>query len=311
MKKKWLTLLVTSLFILTLLSGCVEQKGRDESIPDDAVKMIPETDTFPPVLHSDEWMQPVLMPGPINTAGGEDAPVVTPDGNTFFFFFTPDVSIPATEQLSDGVTGIWWSTKTNGVWSEPERVLLTTSLALDGPLCIHEDTLWFCSARVGNFRELDIYTADLENDEWQNWQNAGELLNKEYEVGELYLTSDGNTMYFDSSREGGYGGKDIWVIEKENGSWTEPVNLGPTINDDQDQGWLFVNPDGTELWYGANGGIYRSIKNGTDWNDPELIISNFVGDPAIDDEGNIYFTHHYFTAEMDHIEADIYVCYKK
>jgi len=311
MKKKWLTLLVTSLFILTLLSGCVEQKGRDESIPDDAVKMSPETDTFPPVLYSDEWMQPVLMPGPINTAGGEDAPVVTPDGNTFFFFFTPDVSIPATEQLSDGVTGIWWSTKTNGVWSEPERVLLTTSLALDGPLCIHEDTLWFCSARVGNFRELDIYTADLENDEWQNWQNAGELLNKEYEVGELYLTSDGNTMYFDSSRDGGYGGKDIWVIEKENGSWTEPVNLGPTINDDQDQGWLYVNPDGTELWYGATGGIYRSIKNGTEWNDPELIISNFVGDPAIDDEGNIYFTHHYFTAEMDRIEADIYVCYKK
>jgi len=293
------------------LSGCVEERSREDSIPDDAVKMTPETDAFPPALHSDEWMQPIPMEGPINTAGAEDAPVITPDGNTFIFFFTPDVSIPANEQLTDGVTGIWWSTKTNGVWSEPERALLTTSLALDGPLCIHDNTLWFCSARVGNYRDLDIYTANLENGEWQNWENVGELLNKEYEVGELYLTADGNTMYFDSSRTGGYGGKDIWVTTKENGEWTQPENLGPTINDDQDQGWLYVTADGSELWYGSVGGIFRSRLNGTSWNEPELIVSNFVGDPGIDDEGNLYFTHHYFTTDMQHIEADIYVCYKK
>ena len=310
------TQILLSLTIFTLLfmsiSGCVDEtKTRDEAIPDDAVKMTPETDAFPPILHSDEWEDPVPMPGPINTAGAEDAPVITPDGKTFLFFFTPDVTVPANEQLTDDVTGIWWSTKTNDEWSEPQRALLTNSLALDGPLCIHDNTLWFCSARVGNYRELDIYTAELQNNEWSNWQNVGELLNKDYEVGELYLTADGNTMYFDSSKEGGYGEKDIWVIEKENNQWTEPDNLGPTINDDQNQGWLYITPDGTELWYGHGVGIHRAIKNGSGWDEPELIVSNWVGDPALDNDGNLYFTHHYFSEEMERIEADIYVCYKK
>lgn len=294
---------------MMFITGCVDEVSREDAIPDNAVKMTPDTDVFPPVIHSEEWLQPVPMGGPINTAGAEDAPVITPDGNTFFFFFTPDVKVPANEQLTDGVTGIWWSTKNNGVWSEPERAELSTSLALDGPLCIHNNILWFCSARVGNYRELDIYTAELVNDEWKNWENAGELLNKNYEVGELYLTADGSTMYFDSSRAGGLGGKDIWVIEKENNQWMEPVNLGSTINNEKDQGWLYVSPDGSELWYTEEVGIYRSKKNSTGWDEPELIISGFVGDPAIDNEGNIYFTHHYFTAEMEHIEADIYVAY--
>jgi hypothetical protein len=45
--------------------------------------------------------------------------------------------------------------------------------------------------------------------------------------------------------------------------------------------------------------------------EPEEIISNFAGDPGLDDEGNIYFTHHFFNEAMERIEADIYVAYRK
>lgn len=311
--KKIALILIIGLFIggYYLITRSVDETSRKEAIPENAIKMNPGKDVFLPVVHSDEWMQPIPMEGPINTAGAEDAPVISPDGNTFLFFFTPDVHVPPNKQLSDRVTGIWWTTKTNGVWSEPQRAYLTTSLALDGPLCIHNNILWFCSARVGNYRELDIITAKLVNGKWQNWENAGELLNRDYEVGELYLTADGLTMYFDSSRAGGYGGKDIWVIEKENNQWMEPVNLGETINNEKDQGWLFVTPDGNELWFTEDVCIYRCKKNSTGWDEPELIVSGFVGDPAIDNEGNLYFTHHYFSEEMEHIEADIYVAYHK
>jgi outer membrane protein OmpA-like peptidoglycan-associated protein len=37
-------------------------------------------------------------------------------------------------------------------------------------------------------------------------------------------------MFFTSSREGGYGGTDIWVSEKQDGVWGQPYNLGPNIN---------------------------------------------------------------------------------
>ena len=41
---------------------------------------------------------------PVNTSGREDSPFLLPDGQTLYFFFTPDVSIPAEKQLFDGVT---------------------------------------------------------------------------------------------------------------------------------------------------------------------------------------------------------------
>lgn len=37
-------------------------------------------------------------------------------------------------------------------------------------------------------------------------------------------------MFFTSAREGGFGGTDIWVSEKREGVWNEPINLGPRVN---------------------------------------------------------------------------------
>jgi hypothetical protein len=35
-----------------------------------------------------------------------------------------------------------------------------------------------------------------------------------------------------------------------------------------------------------------------------------AGEPSIDEEGNVYFVHHFFDGDKM-IEADIYVAYKK
>lgn len=314
-----LSCLLVFIVMLCSFSGCISNNKRLASIPSDAIKMTPENDVFPPVLHSDEWEYPIPMPGPINTAGAEDAPVISPDGNLFIFFFTPDVTVSPEKQVLDGVSGIWWVTKEDGIWGEPQKAILNIGLSLDGPLCIQGNTLWFCSARSGTYRELDIFTAELENNRWRNWKNAGELLNVEYQVGELYLTADGTTMFFDSSREGGFGGKDLWMTCKVQGQWSEPVNLGPQINTALDEGWPYVTSDGKELWYtswsalGYQGpAIFRTMQDELGhWSQPEEIISNFAGDPALDAKGNIYFTHHFYSEDMEMIEADIYVAYKR
>ncbi len=79
---------------------------REGAIPADAVKMTPATDLDPPVVNSAEFEAPVPMPGPVDTAGAEDSPFITPDGQDFYFFFTPDVRADVTKQLLDHVTGI-------------------------------------------------------------------------------------------------------------------------------------------------------------------------------------------------------------
>jgi hypothetical protein len=286
---------------------------RESTIPADAVKITPEMDIYPPILHSDEFEEPAPMPHPINTKGVEDSAFITPDGQNFYVWFTPDPNIPVQEQLIDGVTGIYWSKKVNGAWQEPERLILNDDLSLDGCLFVQGNEAWFCSARAGNFRELDVWTAQLKNGKWENWQNAGEQLNLDYLVGEMHITSDGKRMYYHSEREGGKGGYDIYVLKKEGGAWQPPEPVD-AINTEEYEGWPFINEEMDELWftrtYMGTPAIYRSnLVNGT-WQEPELVVSQFAGEPTLDKEGNLYFTHHFYE-DGTMLEADIYVAYKK
>jgi hypothetical protein len=88
-----------------------ENVDRLAKIPAAAVKMSPATDEHPPVLLSDEFEDPLPVPGAVNTAGAEDSPFIPPDGGTLFFFFTPDVTVPVEKQLLDGATGSTYRAK--------------------------------------------------------------------------------------------------------------------------------------------------------------------------------------------------------
>jgi hypothetical protein len=282
--------------------------NRESSVPADAVKMSPDSDAHPPQMHSSGFENPMPVPGLVNTAGAEDSPFITPDGNTLYFFFTPDVKTPADKQLLDGVTGIYRSVKVNGEWAEPERIALQDpgKLALDGCEFILGDRMWFCSAREG-YDGIHWFTAGLAEGVWQNWQNAD--FDPEYQVGELHISRDGKELYFHSGKPGGKGGLDIWVSKKVDGAWQDPVNV-TAVNTADGEGWPALNPAEDELWFYRNYGIWRSKKVNGEWLAPELIISTMAGEPSIDEDGNVYFVHHFFDGDKM-IEADIYVAYKK
>ena len=292
-----------------------ELPTRENAIPTGAIKSTPETDIYPPILNSGEWNQPIPIAAAVNTAGGEDSPFILPDGNTLYFFFTPNVTVPAEKQLLDGVTGIYTSKKENGEWMPAERVKLQDAgkLALDGAQFIQDDTMWFASAREG-YTGVNLFTARLVVDKWMNWQYVGDKLMKDYQVGEMHITADGNTMYFHSGRTGGLGGLDIWTTQKVNGEWQTPKHV-EAVNSPEDEGWPFVSQDGTELWftrtYNGSPGIYRSTKLNGVWQEAELVVSQFAGEPTLDEEGNLYFVHHFFNNQGKMLEADIYVATKK
>lgn len=299
------------LLAVMLVFGCaqkqIEPADRMASIPANATKMTPSMDVYPPKVHSPGWAEPVPLPSPINTAGAEDSPFITPDGNELYFFFTPNPNLPPQEQLMDNVTGIYYSRKENGQWSEPERIILNDDIGLDGCHFIEGDTMWFCTVRKGNYRPIDIFTAKKTNGIWGGWQNVGRLLNVDYLVGELHL--HGNELYYHSEREGGIGEMDIWVTRNESGSWSKPENVYQ-VNTVGTEGWPFITSDGNELWFlrmvNGSPGIMRSEKENGSFAEPELIISSFAGEPSLDDEGNIYFVHHFYNNSVM-IEADIYV----
>ena len=305
---------------LLLVRGCnktEEQEDypevhREDKLPADIAKRGPKTDHHPTILHSNEYQLPVPLPYPINTAGAEDCPVITPDGKMIYFFFTPDVRVPPEKQLLDSVTGTYVSHKSAEGWSTPQRVWLQDpgKLSLDSTLCVKDDEMWFCSDREG-YEGMNMFTAELIDGQWTNWEYVGDRLMKEIQIGEVYLHED--NLFFHSDRPGGKGGLDLWVTTREGDGWADPVNI-EAVNTTVDEGFPFISTDGTELWftrtYMGTPAIFRSLKVNGAWGEPEMILSQFAGGATLDDAGNIYFAHHYFeNGEM--IEADIYVAYKK
>ncbi len=317
--KSFFQLSLITLFLLTL-SSCSDSPlppstptpipSRSSRIADNAEKMGPANDHHPPVLHNQDWEEPIPMPGPINTAGGEDSPFITPDGKTFYFFFTPDVSIPAEKQLADSVTGIYKSSLINGSWSEPERVILNDDLALDGCPMVLGDQLWFCSARAG-YSGIQWLKAIYENGNWGSWEIIE--YDPAYQVGELHITADGEELYFHSSRPGSLGANDIWVSRMLDGTWGEPENL-TLVNSEEDDSRPFLSEDGQQLWitrtYKGTPAVFVSYKENGVWQEPILIVSQFAGEPTLDNEGNLYFVHHFFW-EGVMLDADIYLAKKK
>jgi len=308
-------LMLVLVYVLMFGAGSDDQsvsKDREPSIPADAVKMLPASDLYPPILHSPSWQEPIPLPGPINTAGAEDSPFVLPDGSSFYFFFTPDVRKPANDQLFDGVSGIWRSEWNGTGWSEPSRIWLQDKgrLSLDGAVFVQGDEMWFASAREG-YTGVNLFTARMENGHWSDWEYAGDKINQQYQVGEMHITADGQHLYFHSQRPGGEGGLDIWRSDLVGGQWQEPVNVH-AVNSPADEGWPFISQDGSELWfsrtYQGTPGIFRSVWANGSWGEPELIVSSFAGEPTLDDQGNLYFVHHFFQGGTM-IEADIYVAY--
>lgn len=70
------------------------------------------------------------------------------------------------------------------------------------------------------------------------------------------LTLDGNTIYFSRTplENPGFGGTDIYVAHKlPNGSWSIPVNLGPTINTQYDDEFPYISGDGKTLYFASKG----------------------------------------------------------
>jgi len=287
-----------------------ETVDRLSKIPDNIKKITPENDIYPPIMHSNEFEAPVPVPGPINTPGAEDSPFITLDGNIFYFWFTPDPNIPANKQLFDGVTSIYASKKSGGVWQEPEKIILQEKgkVALDGCEFVLNNEIYYCSAREG-IVGMKWFKSEKKDNGWTVGVYDEEISN--LVEGELHIS--GNALYFNSTKLGGNGKKDILMSEKINGSWGDPSNIS-AVNSSEDDTRPYVNQTNDELWftrtYKGTPAIYRSKKVNNEWQSPELIVSQFAGEPTLDNEGNLYFTHHFYK-DSNMLEADIYVAKKK
>ena len=90
---------------------------------------------------------------------------------------------------------------------------------------------------------------------WTNIRSIGDQVNtnKSWES-QPTISSDGNTLYFASIREGGPGGIDIYKTVRDSiGNWGRPVVLGMNINTAGNEKSPFLHPDRQTLYFSSDG----------------------------------------------------------
>ncbi|WP_320018334.1 OmpA family protein [Labilibaculum manganireducens] len=123
-----------------------------------------------------------------------------------------------------------------------------------GAICISPDgnTMYYTRwcIRKGK-QQMEIAIAEKKNGEWRSKESLA-FCSRKYSCCYPFLSPDGKTMYFSSDMEGGYGGMDLYVSKQENGKWTEPQNLGKSINTAQNEIYPRVLSN-NQLWFSSDG----------------------------------------------------------
>ncbi|CAM4104108.1 OmpA family protein [Zobellia nedashkovskayae] len=98
---------------------------------------------------------------------------------------------------------------------------------------------------------LKIYKSTKVDNEWTEAVEVS-FNSDDYSTGHPALSPDGKQLYFVSDMPGSLGKTDIFVVDvTEDGSFTEPRNLGPTINTEQREMFPFFN--GTKMYFSSDG----------------------------------------------------------
>ncbi len=133
-----------------------------------------------------------------------------------------------------------------------------------------------------------IYVSDRKGADWADPREINLVTDSTLSVGHPALSPDDMSLYFVTEMEGGIGGKDIWVAERESpgGEFLNPRNLGEIINTPGDEMFPHFKDDGT-LYFSSNGhpglgglDIFFTRQDGNSWSDPENLSTpvNSVAD---------------------------------
>jgi len=236
--------------------------------------------------------------GNINSSAPEFAPCISLDGNYMVFTSRrPDtkggmVDVNYDHMYYSDIYISEWS-KEDSAWGEAQNLSgkVNTeyhdgglSFSPIGDLIIYRN---ITDGMSGATRSGDIYVS--KRGKSGKWGAPKEILNKfpkiakkinsTYFESSASMTADGERIYFVSERPEGQGQADIYYVEKKGGNWSEPLNLGPSINTLSDEKCVFIHPNGEILFFTSNGyeesvgsyDVYFSVKNGDTWSKPKNI----------------------------------------
>ncbi len=217
-------------------------------------------DIFRSFWDNGAWQTAQPLDKKVNTQTHEVPLGVSPDGNTLFLFGNyialPDFYYVTTTEKRLGKGDLYYVEQQGASWSRLfEFPYPVNTPHFEAGLCMTADggAVLFSSDRPGgvgghfpNYHpdflyyhgagefNTDLYVSQKTDNGWAEPINLGKVINTPYAEINPWLHPDMKTLYFCSDGHYGLGGYDIFMSKRlREDSWTEwsdPVNLGKTIN---------------------------------------------------------------------------------
>jgi OmpA-OmpF porin, OOP family len=171
---------------------------------------------------------------------------ISPDGNTMLIAGAYDKG----KYMTRGFSIV---KKTKGGWSNPQMLKIpkleemSKGQYMSGFLANDGKTLLMAFTEKKDSKNDDLYVCFLlKNGQWTRPEYIESINTGEAET-TPFLASDGTSLYFSSTRRGGFGGNDIWVtkrLDKTWRKWSKPVNLGDRINSKENEYYFSIAASG-------------------------------------------------------------------
>jgi hypothetical protein len=215
-----------------------------------------------PFRISKKRLGPEFSQGSIN----ENPAVSSFDGNTIVF----------TERRGL-LNAIMFSKKIRGKWQTPIEINSSLNAGDDCSTCsLNSDGTLLFLYKEDNY-DGNIYSSEYADGKWTPIKKLNKNINTKYYESHASVSANGKKLYFTSNRNGGQGGLDIYLSEKDaSGDWGPAINLGSTVNTKYNEDTPFITINDSLLYFSSEGhkgmggyDIFRSSGTGSTWQSPE------------------------------------------
>lgn len=208
-----------------------------------------EEDFYVSVKKNGEWTKAVRMSEPVNTYDNEGAQCISQDGRMMIF-------TGCNRKDGAGRCDLYICHREGDKWSKPENLGMPVNTAAweaQPTFSVDGKTLYFVSNRKGGLGGMDIWTSELVDGEWSEPKNLGSPVNTPGDEKTPFIHFDDHSLYFASDGHVGMGGLDLFMSKlQDDGTWSEPVNVGYPINTEGDESNMIVSADGRTAIYSSD-----------------------------------------------------------